>query len=296
MFTNNSFGGIQLFIRKLLLVIGILAAGLSVTLLPQGALASTTTAHDPAWTTLDSFLQDAQDENLAKMLSISTDTRFAGGDVGSQYQSLLAKPSNQLQSYTISSESTVDANDYSFMTLLSFKDGSTADVPFHVVDTSGAWRVFISPDSLATGYKVVQAAPTSSGSGVTSATTPSYTDPGEIATWSYQGLASTLYSIDSFFPNDADYNRVTLHLQQTSDFTPNGIADVQYSVVVRQIWGDDIWGNQISVYGNVWGTPQNYVINGPAYSNPPGCQLRFVNLGNSTGTNTVTGFGSAYNY
>lgn len=268
---------------------------LGVTTFTHNASAATI-SQDPAWQTLNHYLQDAVAQNIPGMLSLSNDSRFAPGSASAGYAQLLKKPSDQLLSYTIQSETSTSINTAIFITQLQCQDGSTVQVPFTVVNTGSAWIVQITPDSLDHNYRVVQPATKAVSNQSTSVASPSLAT-GEIATWNFQGLNSTMYSIDTFSPNSLMYDHVTLHLQQDAEFvTP--AAEIQYAVVQRQFFGDSVWGTPVVVNANVWGAPQNFTIYGPT-ANPSGCQLRFVNYYPTysiLAPNPDDGFGSAYEY
>lgn len=262
---------------------------LGLTAAPHASAA--TPIHDQAWQTLSTYLTAATQDNAAKVAALSSDARFAPGTASAHYALMFQLPQAQIASFTIDSELPESATSSSFEVTVTNRDGSSMQVPVTLSDRTGAWLVEVNQESLGSHFRLLHGWAKSS-TRATTALTPSLA-PGEIATWDFQGLTSTLYSIDTFSPNDENFDHVTLHLQQDS-VASYMTAEVQYAVVISLIFGDLEWGTPVVVYGNIWGTAKNYVLYGTS-ADPPDCQLRFVNY-DSTETNPINGFGSAYEY
>lgn len=180
------------------------------------------------------------------------------------------------------------------MTKLSFSDGNTLDVPFEVVQKNNSWKVLITPNSLKQNLESINyVAKPSSSSDTTSSATVSPNTAGQIATWSITNMlvdGGYWYSNATFSPNSDGYNECTLNLQQRSEFS-GATAQIEYAIVVPHWYGDTVWGNPITVTGNIWGYSQKYYIYGDG-TNPSGCKLRLL----AYSGNRIDTFGEVYNY
>lgn len=263
---------------------------LGLTAAPHASAA--TPIHDQAWQTLSTYFTAATEDDAAKVAALSSDSRFAPGTATAHYALMFQLPQAQIAAFTIDSQLPTSPTTSSFEVTVTNRDGSSMQVPVTLSDRTGTWLVEVNPESVGSHFSLLRGWPKSTATRADTAVTPSLA-PGEIATWDFQGLTSTLYSIDTFSPNDENFDHVTLHLQQNS-VASYMTAEVQYAVVVSFVFGDLEWGTPVVVYGNIWGTAKNYVLYGTS-ADPPECQLRFVNY-DSTETNPINGFGSAYEY
>ncbi|MFZ3131579.1 MAG: hypothetical protein WA125_10890 [Desulfosporosinus sp.] len=265
---------------------------LLMSLLPMNAFASSTNEANSA---LSSYLLATQKGDINQMVALSNDSRVSpDASIVEFYSEMLNKQSEQLVAYKILAQEVLSPTSYKFITVLTFKNGDSSQVPFTLSYDKGYWRVILTPNSLEDSkYKVIKGENLISGISTTTPTTPVTISPElvspsltSLCSWSFTGLTTTMYSINTFNVNSV-YSQVLVQGGQAPSvgyyFTPN----ISYAVVQPHWYGDTVWGY---TWHSGTGT-YSFLINGQSltFSN---AKMRFSM--SYTG-NKADGSGNVYN-
>lgn len=268
---------------------------LLMSLLPSNALASGT---NEANSVLSSYLEATQKSDITQIVALSNDSRVTPDSAIEFYTKILTNQSEQLVAYKILTQEVLSPTSYKFITELTFKNGDSSQVPFTLSDDNGQWKVIVTPESLEDSkYKVIKGENLVSGDGGKIKTTPVTTSKNLVASpaltslcsWSFTGLYTTMYSINSFSINSV-YNQALLQGHQYSTDPLSGyIPNIQYAIVQPHVYGDTVWGST-----NCSGTGYySFLINGSSstFSN---AKMRFTIVGGGQ-YDKADGDGNVYN-
>ncbi len=192
----------------------------------------------------------AQKGDINQMVALSNDSRVSpNASIVEFYTEMLNKQSEQLVDYKILMQEVLSPTSYKFITVLTFKNGDSSQVPFTLSYDKGYWKVILTPNSLEDSkYKVIKGENLISGISTTTPTAPVTTSQElvspaltSLCSWSFTGLTTTMYSINSFNVNSV-YSQVLVQGGQGPSvgysFTPN----ISYAVVQPNWYGDTVWG------------------------------------------------------
>jgi len=272
---------------------------LLMSLLPMNALANGTaevnSGTKEANSVLSSYLLATQKGDIKQMVALSNDSRVSpDASIVEFYTEILNKQSEQLADYKILSQEVLSPTSYKFIAELTFKNGDSSQVPFTLSNDSGQWKVILTPNSLEDSkYKVIKGENLITGISPKTPTAPTTTSQElvpqaltPLCSWSFTGLTTTMYSINSFNVNSV-YSQVLVQGGQAPSagysFTPN----ISYAVVQPHTYGDTVWGYAWHSGTGIY----SFVINGQSltFSN---AKMRFSM--SFTG-DKVDGSGNVYN-
>lgn len=243
---------------------------------------------------LSLYLQAIQESDVNQIVSLSDDSRVPSDSVVDFYTEIL-KSQPQLVDYKILNEEVLSPTSYKFIAELTYKNGDVSQVPITLNNMNGKWKVIVTPKSLEdSDYKMIKSESQALENG---STIPPVTNSQELAplaltpicSWSFTGLYTTLYSIQTFNVNSV-YSQVLVQGGQgPSNINSPYIPTIRYAVVQQKLFGDDVWG-ATDYYGK---GAYSFLINGKSktYEN---AKMRFTLVGGGQ-YDKADGNGNAYN-
>lgn len=172
---------------------------------------------------------------------------------------MLSKEEQSIVDFIIEKKQYSDIG-YKFVVEVYFEDGKILQVPFNVGLINGEWMVIITPDSLADDeFKVIDYGNISKQS-----TSSNFTIQSQVCSWNFSGRTydSTFYSICEFDLDAGTDHKVLFNLQQwNSAPTQIEVPNIQYAVVDKGLFGDDVWGSTFA-NGNITPNPNQYYVTG----------------------------------
>ena len=262
--------------------------------LPMNVLAG---GNNQANSTLSSYLLATQKGDINQMVVLSNDSRVSPNASAVEfYTQIINNQSEQLASYEILTQEVLSPTSSKFITVLTFKNGDSSQVPFTLSYDKGHWKVMLTPNSLEDSkYKVIKGENLVSGSGITPTasvtTVPRLGSQAltSLCSWSFTELANTMYSINSFSINSVYSQALVQGGQGPTDVLSGYVPTIRYAVVQPHFYGDTVWG-ATDCYGS--GT-YSFLINGSslAFSN---AKMRFSLIGAGQ-TSKANGDGNIYN-
>lgn len=267
---------------------------LLMSLLPMNVFASGT---NEANSVLSSYLMATQKGDINQMVALSNDSRVNPASIVEFYTQILNKQSEQLVANKILTQEVLSPTSYKFITELTFKNGDSSQVPFTLSFDKGHWKVMVTPNSLEDSkYKVIRGENLVSGSSGTIPTASVTTSQKLVSpaltsqcSWSFTGLYTTMYSINSFNINSVYSQALVQGHQYSSDPLSGYVPNIEYAVVQPHWYGDTVWG-AATHYGSGY---YSFLINGSS-STFNNANMRFTLVGGGQ-YDKADGDGNVYN-
>lgn len=217
-------------------------------------------------------IEDLSDEEMVQIKKVAT---------GEKFRQLVSQ--DPLAKYSIiDSKLSIDGDSVVIQTLLIFENAREAKVPFVVSLINGAYKIVITPSSLAdNGYEIVKEKEIPDESFGINASN-------RLDGYKFWHLFGTIYGIDSF-----NISKPTINIigSQYNDMYPNWTlpAEIVYAIVRQRWYGDDEWGST----GNA--IVKNGSINIYIYGKNSSFSNARIRIANQTGAHPRSrGEGSVY--